>query len=71
MNRINITTIKEDKLNNLWRTITFRCKYKQSLRQGPDYGFGTLVYCNINKDKRVSCNSKECQRLKYALRENK
>ena len=66
MDNIDIKTTPEQKYNNLWKTVTYLCKYKV-LKGKLGYGLGVMAYCRINKQHTVSCNDKNCQKMKYAL----
>jgi hypothetical protein len=63
MDKINITTTKEDKLNNLWKTINIRCRNKTFKNTGNN--ISKIVRCSLTN---TFCNDKNCQKMKYALR---
>jgi hypothetical protein len=65
LDKIHIKTKPEEKYNNLWKKVNIRCRKKVFKNTGNN--INKIVRCGLTKSNSF-CNDKNCQKMKWALR---
>jgi len=64
LDKIYITTTKEERLYNLWKTVNIRCKHKAFENLGNE--FGVVTCCGLFTVKKLG-NKERCLKFSHAL----